>query len=110
MSAVWFILAAAGGASVRTLALSNLNRPAFPFGTLVVNAAGSFALGVVAGWSEFLALVFGVALLGSLTTFSTFTVETTALWLEHRRALAATYALATTAAAVGAAWAGLAIS
>jgi CrcB protein len=52
-------------------------RSAFPFGTVAVNASGSLALGVlagagVAGWPLRL---FGAALLGSYTTFSTWMFE-----------------------------------
>lgn len=57
----------------------------FPFATLAVNVAGSFALGwlVAANLrgaaSEPQRLAFGVGGLGALTTFSTFSVETVAL-------------------------------
>lgn len=58
----------------------------FPLGTLVVNIAGSFALGLVMGlsehyiihphWKVFLTIGF----LGAFTTFSTFSYETVMLW------------------------------
>ena len=52
-------------------------RSEFPFGTVAVNTSGSLALGVlagagVAGWPLRL---FGAALLGSYTTFSTWMFE-----------------------------------
>jgi fluoride exporter len=49
----------------------------FPFGTLVVNLTGSFALGLLVGMSaeETVLLVLGTGLLGSYTTFSTWMVE-----------------------------------
>ncbi len=109
MTVLVFVLAAACGALVRVGLSESLNGPGMPWGTLLGNAAGSLALGVVAGWSEWIALILGVALLGTLTTFSTFAVDTTTMWNEDRRVLAATYVLLTTALAVGGAWAGLVI-
>lgn len=109
MTVLVFVLAAACGVLLRVGLSESLNGNFLPWGTLLNNAAGSLALGVVAGWSEWLALILGVALLGSLTTFSTFAVETTTIWNEHRRMLAASYVLLTTALAVGGAWAGLVI-
>ena len=109
MTVLVFVLVAACGALLRVGLSESLNGPGIPWGTLLGNAAGSLALGVVAGWSEWLALILGVALVGSLTTFSTFAVETTAIWNEDRRMLAASYVLLTTALAVGGAWAGLVI-
>ncbi len=55
----------------------------FPWGTLIVNAAGAFAIGFLAAWfaSRFAiapalrALVL-TGVLGALTTFSTFSLET----------------------------------
>lgn len=55
----------------------------FPFGTLFVNAAGSFALGlIIFGFDEkelispLMKLFLGVGLCGGFTTFSTFSFET----------------------------------
>lgn len=51
---------------------------AFPWGTLAVNLSGAFALGLLhgSGVGGRTAILVGVALLGSLTTFSTWMVET----------------------------------
>ena len=59
---------------------------ALPFGTLAVNIIGSFLLAVLYGFIErgeiaeqpFRALI-GVGMLGALTTFSNFTIETLTL-------------------------------
>ncbi|MFT6269078.1 MAG: CrcB protein [Alphaproteobacteria bacterium] len=56
----------------------------FPFGTLAVNVIGSFAIGCLYMWieqeqreiSDSLRLFLGVGLLGALTTFSTFSLDT----------------------------------
>ena len=58
----------------------------FPYGTLVVNLLGCFAIGVLAGLAEFRQL-FGpefrtfafIGILGGFTTFSTFGYETFAM-------------------------------
>ena len=54
----------------------------FPFGTLIVNVAGSFAMGMLVeamalGWnvSNEVRLFLVVGLLGSFTTFSTFSLD-----------------------------------
>ena len=58
----------------------------FPFGTLLVNVAGSFLMGFLyvylverVGLSQELRLALLVGLLGAFTTFSTFSFETLAL-------------------------------
>lgn len=56
---------------------------AFPFATLAANAAGSLAMGLLAGWltrhgageGEQLRLLLGVGLLGGFTTFSAFSLD-----------------------------------
>jgi len=75
---------------------------ALPFGTLLVNVLGSFALGLVA---EALPkatlvgtdarLVLGVGLLGGFTTYSSFNLETLRLAQRGELGLAAGYAAAT---------------
>jgi fluoride exporter len=69
----------------------------FPVGTLVVNATGSFVLGLLSAWlirpgagarAEIMWLLVGVGFCGGYTTFSTFSLDTMAL-LETRGGIAA---------------------
>ena len=83
----------------------------FPWGILLVNITGSFALGVVTGLAPAsdLTWILGVGLLGGYTTFSTVSVET---WLlGERREWRTLWAngLGTAVACVAAAAAGVAI-
>jgi CrcB protein len=89
----------------------------FPFGTLTVNIAGSFALGLLVGlmanvWAPApeLRAFATVGILGAFTTFSTFALDVTFLVERNRSGLAAAYALASVALSVGAVAAGLALS
>lgn len=91
---VWIGLGAALGANARylmSLWLAEILGERFPFGTLAVNASGSLLLGfLVAAGSHYLALspqlrlLVMVGFLGSFTTFSTFAVESVALWQSGR--------------------------
>lgn len=61
---------------------TNLLGKGFPFGTLAVNVAGSFLLGVLYSFihygdsNSWIKAMVGVGLLGALTTFSTFSFDT----------------------------------
>lgn len=83
----------------------------FPWGTLAVNLAGSFALGLVlphlAGDATPLRALVVVGFLGAFTTFSTFAAETVALLEERRRGRAAGYVAASLALGLVAVAAGL---
>lgn len=74
----------------------------FPWGTLVVNVTGAFALGVVGviliervAHSGHLRTFLGIGLLGSYTTFSAMALEGVQLIEAQRLGLAAGYWLAT---------------
>lgn len=71
---------------------------AFPWGTLAVNAAGCFLIGVVMTVAlashthgATLRLFLAVGVLGGFTTFSSFSYETLRLWEEVAPAQAALY-------------------
>ncbi|WP_040168120.1 fluoride efflux transporter FluC [Microbacterium gorillae] len=74
------------------LAVTRWAGPGFPWGILLVNVTGSFALGVVSGalGSSELATVLGTGLLGGYTTFSS-VAAMTALMLQRRLVAAALF-------------------
>ncbi|MFT3797972.1 fluoride efflux transporter CrcB [Microbacterium sp.] len=90
----WTLLVVAGGlgAGGRYLLdgfVMKGRRGAFPLGILVVNATGSFLLGLLTGFGttvapEWLAIL-GVGMLGGFTTFSTVSAETVLLAQRGRR-------------------------
>jgi fluoride exporter len=66
--------------------ISHRMGPAFPWGTLVVNVLGCFALGVLEGVApreEILLFILGRGLLAGFTTFSTLMLETLNLALAR---------------------------
>ena len=88
----------------------------FPFGTLIVNVAGSFAMGLLAGYfllrpgySQELRLFLTTGVLGGFTTFSAFSLDTALLVERHAYGLAAGYAVGSVAASVSALFFGLAL-
>jgi CrcB protein len=99
-------LGAAVGAPLRYLVAARLDRD-LPLGTLAVNVAGSFVLGVLvarsvggAAWA-----LLGVGFCGGLTTYSSFAVQTVRL-----RWRGVAYAVVTVVASVAAAAAGYALA
>ncbi|WP_292831630.1 fluoride efflux transporter CrcB [Microbacterium sp.] len=101
------------GAGARYLAdgaVMGGRKDAFPLGILIVNIAGSFALGLLTGLGAAVAptwmTILGVGVLGGFTTFSTVSVETVLLAQSKRRDwawinLVGTAVLAIAAAALG---------
>jgi CrcB protein len=89
---------------------------AFPFGTMIVNVAGSFLMGLFAGYFAFrpgvpqhLRLFLTTGILGGFTTFSAFSLDTALLIERHSFGLAAGYVIGSFAAALSALFLGLAL-
>jgi fluoride exporter len=88
----------------------------FPFGTLVVNVLGSFAMGLFAGYFAYrtglpqhLRLFLTTGLLGGFTTFSAFSLDTVLLVERHAYGAATAYVAVSVAISLAALFAGLAI-
>ena len=92
MTVALVLLGAAVGAPLRyvtDLLVQSRHDSVLPWGTLVVNAAGSLVLGVAAGalpGHQWVLTLVGTGFCGGLTTFSTFGYETVRLaqdgWLK----------------------------
>lgn len=88
--------------------------PSFPFGILLINVSGSFVLGLLVGLAEQhgvqagVVTVLGTGLLGSYTTFSTFTYDTLGLGGRGRAGAAAANVGVSLVLGLGAAALGLA--
>ncbi len=104
------------GAILRFAASGAIVHATFPFATLCVNVAGSFGLGFTAGLIERGAAgdahrhIVAVGLLGSLTTFSTFSLETIRLLERNAYGPALLSVFMNVALALLAAWFGLRIA
>ena len=110
------------GGAVGALARYHLGRwaghalgSALPWGTLIANMGGGFAMGLLAGWlarfaaggGEPLRLALGVGLLGGFTTFSAFSLETALMIQRGQVGTAGLYVLASVAGAIAALFLGL---
>jgi fluoride exporter len=112
MTLLMICLGAAVGAPARYLtdrAIQARHDTVFPWGTLIVNVAGSFVLGVLVGFAahhrvpaEVIALV-GTGFCGALTTYSTFGFETFRLAESGARFYVVLNVIASVAAGFGAA-------
>lgn len=105
-------LAGGLGAVLRYLADRAVSRIAgrrFPWGILLVNLSGSFALGVVTTALPDAAFVVGAGLLGGYTTFSTAMLDTVALWRDGERPASAFNAIGMLLLGLAAAGLGLAL-
>ena len=109
MIVVLFIVAAAAGAGLRYLASEALNGP-FPYGTLVVNLAASFALGALTQSSADWQTIAGIGGLGALSTWSAVANEVAQLARDRQGLLALLYLLATSTSGVVAAWIGIQVA
>ncbi|MCI5044564.1 MAG: fluoride efflux transporter CrcB [Aquisalinus sp.] len=118
---LWLAVATGGGigATIR-YGVSQLSghfiSDEFPWGTLFVNVAGSFAMGVLAAWllsrtsdNQMLRAFWGVGVLGGFTTFSAFSLETITLFEKKAYAAAGGYLMASVFLSVTALLCGLII-
>ena len=88
----------------------------FPFGTLIVNVSGSFAMGLLAGYFAYrsgvpqhVRLFLTTGILGGFTTFSTFSLDAAVLIERHAYGAAAGYLVGSVAAALSGLFFGLAV-
>lgn len=110
-------LGGAVGAVARFLTVAGVARawgPGFPLGTLVVNVAGSFLMGVLWIWLEArgltrLAPLLMAGVLGGFTTFSAFSLDVLRLWENGQTMAAGGYAAASVVLSVMALVAGAAL-
>ncbi len=86
--------------------------PAFPWGTLGVNVAGSLVMGILAALlaarSQEARLFLMTGVLGGFTTFSAFSIDAVALWERGEIGLAAAYAAGSVVLSIAALAVGLA--
>ncbi|MGW2962470.1 fluoride efflux transporter CrcB [Streptomyces sp. NPDC001220] len=117
----WLLVVAGAvvGAPLRHLsdrAVQARHDSVFPWGTFVVNVVGCLILGLLTGAasagaaSPHLQLLLGTGLCGALTTYSTFSYETLRLTETGAGLYAAANVVASVAAGLGAAFAGVAIA
>ena len=81
----------------------------FPWGTLLINIAGSTAMGLLAGWFAFKAgeswaqswrLFATTGVLGGFTTFSAFSLDAALLWERGAVGMAAAYVIGSVVLAI----------
>jgi CrcB protein len=112
----WICLAGAAGTGARYLiALWAAQRlgSAFPYGTLIVNLAGCFAIAALMhgaltlGWSPTMRAAITIGFIGGLTTYSSFNFETMRLFEEGASAAAIVNIALTMLGGLVAGWLGL---
>lgn len=116
--AIVFLGAGIGGALRHgvNLASARLFGLGFPLSTLIVNVAGSFLMGLFAGYFAYrtgvpqhLRLFLTTGILGGFTTFSAFSLDAALLVERHQYGSAATYVAASVVISLAALFAGLAL-
>lgn len=116
-----YLMVAIGGA-LGTMArfwfaafMVSLTGPSFPWGTLIINVVGSFAIGVFASWtqngaivhlSHEMALFTMVGLCGGFTTFSSFSLQTLDLFRGKRALWAIGYVVSSVILCLAGVWVG----
>ena len=117
----WFLVFLGGG--LGAAARHGINRaglallgPGFPWWTLAVNVAGSFAIGLLAGlfgaWEtgQNMRLFLITGVLGGFTTFSAFSLDALTLWERGTFREAALYILGSVILSLAAAAVGLMVT
>ncbi|MCP8939009.1 fluoride efflux transporter CrcB [Alsobacter sp. SYSU M60028] len=109
------------GAALRhavNLGVGRVLGTAFPWHTLVINIAGSLAMGLFAGWlamraqapwSQATRLFLTTGVCGGFTTFSAFSLDAVLLWERGAAALAGVYVAASVVLSILGLVAGLAL-
>jgi fluoride exporter len=120
MNVIWIGIGGACGTIARYLfglAAQRLLGSGFPFGTMAINALGSFLLGVVMyvgldrnALSPELRTVLGTGVLGGFTTYSTFNLDTLTLFQRGFPLLAAANLIGTVVLCLLAGALGLAVA
>jgi CrcB protein len=118
---LWVAAGGAIGASLRFLVVRWAGHAlglAFPYGTLIVNVAGSLAMGVAAvmmmerfpgSWGRFSPFLM-TGILGGFTTFSAFSLDALFLIERGRNLAAASYIGGSVMLSILGLWAGLALA
>jgi fluoride exporter len=113
---LWICFAGAAGTGARYLvALWAAQRfgSTFPFGTVIVNVVGCFAIAafmhaaLALSWSATARSAITIGFIGGLTTYSSFNYETSRLFEEGARGAAVLNATATIFGAFAAGWLGM---
>jgi fluoride exporter len=115
MTVLMVILGAALGAPARYVTdwvIQGRHGSVFPWGTFTVNVSGSAMLGFLVALAApgAAGTVAGIAFCGAFTTYSMFSFETVRLAGERAYLLAALNVVVSIGAALGAAYAGLAVA
>lgn len=86
----------------------------FPFGTLIVNIAGSMLIGILAelfvvkgGGSQELRLFLTTGVLGGFTTFSAFSLDAAVMWQRGDHGTLCAYVIGSVALSIGALFLGM---
>lgn len=117
MSYILVFLGGGIGAALRHVvnraALAGLG-PSFPYGTLLVNVAGSLVMGMLASWfllkgsgSQELRLFLTTGVLGGFTTFSAFSLDAATLWQRGDHTALAAYVIGSVGLSIGALFLGM---
>jgi CrcB protein len=103
--------AARHGVNVLAVRLLGFN---FPYGTVMVNVAGSLIIGLLAGWfahkgdpGQAWRLFLTTGILGGFTTFSAFSLDAALMWERGQMGMALVYIASSVGLAIAGLFAGL---